>query len=409
MWRFLLFSMPSLLLLLSTRVGCLYRLEHSYHPHNYLGKSGPDPSLNEVTSEGGKLLDLDSFKWLSDPISQCSEDKLYFLVLVHTKPDHFQERRLIRETWGSVAALQGWQMRVVFLMGQAAGGGEEEGVKKDKEDEDEEESNSVLKSRSLHHDNTFFNSNWFDSRLQQADSIDKLVTLESTLQGDIVRGNFLDTTGNQTYKHVMGYKWVVENCKNNQPRFVIKTDDKVFVEIFHLFNFVSAIYGSSPGPSLICDVVPAGTGGHRQDRKDRWRTGWQSVQLDQDLDTGLLPHRSYPKYCSGAAYLITPDLMSKFLEATEELPPMDAVIPDDVYMTGMIREYLHISPFYLNLRYSYEQGRARRWLNSLQPFTPLPFIFVVHSVIAQNRDWTELARSLWDKTVRIQQDFHRMQ
>ena len=34
-------------------------------------------------------------------------------------------------------------------------------------------------------------------------------------------------------------------------RFVLKTDDDVFVEIFHLFNFVSAVYGFSPGPSLV--------------------------------------------------------------------------------------------------------------------------------------------------------------
>ena len=37
----------------------------------------------------------------------------------------------------------------------------------------------------------------------------------------------------------------------NLFRFVLKTDDDVFVEIFHLFNFVSAVYGFSPGPSLV--------------------------------------------------------------------------------------------------------------------------------------------------------------
>ena len=39
-------------------------------------------------------------------------------------------------------------------------------------------------------------------------------------------------------------------------RFVLKTDDDVFVEIFHLFNFVSAVYGFSPGPSLVrCHLI----------------------------------------------------------------------------------------------------------------------------------------------------------
>ena len=37
---------------------------------------------------------------------------------------------------------------------------------------------------------------------------------------------------------------------------------------------------------------------------------------------------------------------------------------DDVYMTGMVREYLGVSPFYLNLRYTYELGRPTKWLHS---------------------------------------------
>merc|ERR1712121_103973 len=109
----------------------------------------------------------------------------------------------------------------------------------------------------------------------------------------------------------MGYKWVVEHCKRFLPTFVMKTDDKVFVEVFHLFNFVSAIYGSDPGPSLICDVVPAGASGHSKDDRslDRWKRGWQRGAKQQEQDLRPLPHKFYPKYCSGSAYLITPDLM----------------------------------------------------------------------------------------------------
>ena len=28
---------------------------------------------------------------------------------------------------------------------------------------------------------------------------------------------------------------------------------------YHLLNFLTAVYGNKPSPSLICDVVPAGT------------------------------------------------------------------------------------------------------------------------------------------------------
>ena len=42
----------------------------------------------------------------------------------------------------------------------------------------------------------------------------------------------------------------------------------------------------------------------------------------------------------------------------------------------MVREHLGVSPFYLNLRYTYEMSRPHKWLIS-KSFQPLPFIFVV--------------------------------
>ena len=79
------------------------------------------------------------------------------------------------------------------------------------------------------------------------------------------------------------------------------------------------------------------------------------------------------QYCSGAAYLITPSLMPSFLKATGDVSPIPL---DDIYMMGMVREYLGISPFYLNLRYTYELSRPYKWLKR-ENFQPLPFLFVV--------------------------------
>ena len=87
----------------------------------------------------------------------------------------------------------------------------------------------------------------------------------------------------------------------------------------------------------------------------------------------LCPTLRLSQYCSGAAYLITPSLIPKFLTATREVSPISL---DDVYMTGLVREYLGISPFYLNQRYTYELDRPISWLVSKKT-QPLPFIFVV--------------------------------
>ena len=61
-----------------------------------------------------------------------------------------------------------------------------------------------------------------------------------------------------SYKHLMGFKWLDEACGASKASFVVKADDDVFIETYHLFNFVSAIYGSTPKRSLVCDVIPTG-------------------------------------------------------------------------------------------------------------------------------------------------------
>ena len=47
------------------------------------------------------------------------DSDLCFLVLVHSKPENFENRRIIRETWGSVSEIEGRKVKVVFLIGNS--------------------------------------------------------------------------------------------------------------------------------------------------------------------------------------------------------------------------------------------------------------------------------------------------
>ena len=88
-----------------------------------------------------------------------------------------------------------------------------------------------------------------------------------------------------------------------------------------------------------------------------------------------------PDYCSGMAYLMTPDLAAEFVKASKEVMiswqcgqkiiksskegrnpsqhETNLQVPrfplDDVYVLGFIRRHLGVHPSYLNLRYAYEQ------------------------------------------------------
>lgn len=120
--------------------------------------------------------------------------------------------------------------------------------------------------------------------------------------GDIIQGAFIDHSLNNSLKHLTALQWVKNHCSSslNSPVLIVMTDDDVFVEVFHLYQFVQAVYGGHPGPrSLICDVVPSGTAPRRPDQR------WELYPDDERV----------PDYCSGAAYMITPDLAEPFSSA----------------------------------------------------------------------------------------------
>lgn len=334
-------------------------------------------------------LHLKEFEYVTKPDSGrlCQSDRLYLFVLVHSLPGNFKERELIRKTWGSVAKQdRDSEVKLLFLMGQHSELSPRSPVKTKRiNDGRSGGGENSIKSRSLNR-NGFHRSSRFDSDRYKSDATQLLVNLESDLYNDILQGNFDDTPRNQTRKHIMGYRWIMEEC-DSKPTFVLKTEENVFVEMYHLLNFLTAVYGDNPSPSIVCDVIPAGTSPHK-------------IQ-DQEILHEMDRHQNhiYPKYCSGSAYLITPTLMSAFLKATNEVQPIPL---DDIYMTGVVREFLDISPFYLNPRYTYEMSRPYKWLNS-RNFQPLPFIFVV-SESKNERSWSAIVQELWKKSEKIQRN-----
>jgi hypothetical protein len=51
----------------------------------------------------------------------CSQDPIYFVVAVHSHPKNFMRRNTIRNTWGSVKRVEDWNVRLVFVLGEAPG------------------------------------------------------------------------------------------------------------------------------------------------------------------------------------------------------------------------------------------------------------------------------------------------
>ena len=96
--------------------------------------------------------------------------------------------------------------------------------------------------------------------------------------------------------------------QEESPFLYIKTDDDVFVEVYHLVKFLKAIFGDQGGPrkrSLVCDVVPS----------DAHPRG-SGIVVKEDK-TGM--DEEYPEYCNGMAYLMTSDLIPEILTASNQV------------------------------------------------------------------------------------------
>lgn len=147
----------------------------------------PSPiSLDELpASDFNALIDLDKFTFLmnQDACNAMTEQPL-ILILIHSAPNNWHKRNVIRETWGREDS----RARLLFLLG-------------------------AVGSPSLQH------------KLEQ----------ENNLFQDMVQGSFEDAYRNMTYKHVMALKWFSYFCP--EAKFLLKTDDDVFVNTPTFFEF----------------------------------------------------------------------------------------------------------------------------------------------------------------------------
>ena len=141
-----------------------------------------------------------------------------------------------------------------------------------------------------------------------------LINHESSKYGDIIQGDFADTYHTLTYKAIAGLKWVSDYCNN--AKFVLKIDDDVLVNMFSLLRHLQARVGTKR--LLLCRT---------QIKPNVMRSGKNRATMQEYAG------EHYPDFCTGAAYVMTTDVVV-------ELYCLTFVVPflwlDDVYITGLL-------------------------------------------------------------------------
>lgn len=226
------------------------------------------------------LIDLENFEYLiNHPTCKERKKRPLVVVLVHSAPENYHKRTIIRETWGAKDA----RALLFFIIG-------------------------AVNSTNLQ------------------DKID----LEDKVHEDVVQGNFRDAYRNMTYKHVMALKWFLYDCP--KARYLLKTDDDVFVNTPLLYNYLE-----SPSPAvgqqfpserlLLCFEITSAK------VKRSYRSKWR-VSFDE------YPEKYFPNHCPGFSILYSADVVKQLYLKAQQLKYFWI---DDVHITGSVASKLNLT------------------------------------------------------------------
>lgn len=230
--------------------------------------------LGSGSGDHSKYKNPHDFKYLTNPgPSVCGQaGPVSLLVLVTSGLQHGERRRAIRETWGSRQEQRQHGMRLVFLLGTSD---------------------------------------------PPPLGLETSLTAEAARHGDIVREDFLDSYQNLTLKTLAGIKWASEYC--GTVRFVLKTDDDMYVNIGGLLDYLTAEFSASE--KLITGCVKNDPAGPHQPLPAGGPAGGPG-----------LPFRSvHPLFMAGAGYVLSGDLLRPLYTASLNIR---LVKVEDAFLTG---------------------------------------------------------------------------
>ncbi|XP_032397564.1 N-acetyllactosaminide beta-1,3-N-acetylglucosaminyltransferase 2, partial [Etheostoma spectabile] len=221
-----------------------------------------------------------SYPIMVDQPDVCREPP-FLLLAVKSLTPHFDRRQAIRQSWGKAGVIANQTVVTIFLLGNATAGD--------------------------HHPD-----------------LSKMLHYESISHKDIIQWDFRDSFFNLTVKEVLFLEWIQTRCTG--ARFIFKGDDDVFVNTYHILDFLKGLSEPKARDLFVGDLI-TNAGPHR-DKKVKYF-------IPEGMYIG-----TYPPYAGGGGYLYSGDVAARLHNVSRHV----ALYPiDDVY-TGMCLRKLGLAP-----------------------------------------------------------------
>ena len=236
-------------------------------------KSVVDKTLNGQTTRIQPLNERHSYPFVLNCDKKCkdddgNQDDVYLLMLIKSRLQNFEQRQIIRRSWGRQYGMEFQNVRRVFLLGV-------------------DPSNKALQHR---------------------------IGLEHQDYDDIAQQFFVDSYFNNTLKMVMGFQWAVEFCSH--AKFIAFFDDDYYVNVNRALEMLQRIKDNQLNNLIIGYVW-------RNAMPIRLKDSKWYISLDE------YPYRFWPDYVTAGSFFV-PMLTAERLYAAMQF--VKIIRFDDVYL-----------------------------------------------------------------------------
>ncbi|ELU01626.1 hypothetical protein CAPTEDRAFT_139197 [Capitella teleta] len=152
--------------------------------------------------------------------------------------------------------------------------------------------------------------------------ISESVATETRIHRDVLRVNVKEGYRSLSLKSIAMLQWINASC--SRVKYVLKADDDTFVGIP---NLLKVLRDTTHSKFIMGEIIAGAKPMREIDSGSKWITSLEEY-----------PGKTYPVYVSGAAYVISGDLVSDLYKSTLETPLFWI---EDVFITALCADRVH--------------------------------------------------------------------